>query len=136
MGCTDGISVANSGQILIFRETRWSQGGLLSCGCKNPPSEVFFLKIYLFIFGCTGSMLLCMCFLQLQRAGAALCCGAQALDVQTSVAAASGLSGCGTWAQPLCGMWDLLGPGIAPVSLALQGGFLTTGPSGKPLVKF
>ena len=29
-------------------------------------------------------------------------------------------------------MWDLLGRGIEPVSLALQGGFLTTGPQGKP----
>ena len=29
-------------------------------------------------------------------------------------------------------MWDLTGPGIEPVSLALQGRFLTTGPPGKP----
>ena len=29
-------------------------------------------------------------------------------------------------------MWDLPGPGIEPVILALQGGFLTTGPPGKP----
>ena len=29
-------------------------------------------------------------------------------------------------------MWDLPGPGIEPVSLAFQGGFLTTGPAGKP----
>ena len=27
---------------------------------------------------------------------------------------------------------DLPGPGIEPISLALQGGFLTTGPPGKP----
>ena len=27
------------------------------------------------------------------------------------------------------------GPGIKPVSLALQGGFLTTGPPGKPQVQ-
>ena len=35
---------------------------------------------------------------------------------------------------PSCsaGMWDLPGPGIEPVSLALQRGFLTTGPPGKP----
>ena len=30
-------------------------------------------------------------------------------------------------------MWDLPGPGIKLVSLALQGRFLTTGPPGKPL---
>ena len=29
-------------------------------------------------------------------------------------------------------MWDLSGPGIKPVSPALTGRFLTTGPSGKP----
>ena len=34
----------------------------------------------------------------------------------------------------LLGMWDLAGPGIEPVSLALQGRFLTTGPPGKPSV--
>ena len=28
-------------------------------------------------------------------------------------------------------MWDLPGPGIEPVSPALAGGFLTTGPPGK-----
>ena len=28
-------------------------------------------------------------------------------------------------------MWDLSGPGIEPVSPALAGGFLTTGPPGK-----
>ena len=29
-------------------------------------------------------------------------------------------------------MWDLPGPGNKPVLLVLQGGFLTTGPPGKP----
>ena len=33
-------------------------------------------------------------------------------------------------------MWDLAGPGIELVSLALQGRFLTTGPPGKPSVSF
>ena len=33
----------------------------------------------------------------------------------------------------LCGMWDLPGPGLKPVSPALAGRFLTTVPSGKPL---
>ena len=31
-----------------------------------------------------------------------------------------------------CGMWDLPGPGIEPVSPELAGGFLTTVPPGKP----
>ena len=30
-------------------------------------------------------------------------------------------------------MWDLPGPGLEPMSLALAGGFLTTVPPGKPL---
>jgi len=29
-------------------------------------------------------------------------------------------------------MWDLLGPGIKPMSPALAGGFFTTEPLGKP----
>ena len=44
-----------------------------------------------------------------------------------------GLSSCGTWAQLPYGMWDLPGPGVKPVFPALQGGFLTTRPPGKPL---
>ena len=48
-----------------------------------------------------------------------------------------GFDSCGAKAQELwhlvatvaCG---ILGPGIEPVSPALQGGFLTTGPPGKP----
>ena len=35
----------------------------------------------------------------------------------------------GGWA----GIWDLLRPGIEPVFPVLAGGFLTTGPPGKPL---
>ena len=42
------------------------------------------------------------------------------------------LSNCGSRAQLLRGMWDLLGPGLEPVSPALAGGFLTTAPPGKP----
>ena len=43
-----------------------------------------------------------------------------------------GLTSCGPLAQLPCGMWDLPRPGIELVSLALQGGFLTTGPPGTP----
>ena len=44
------------------------------------------------------------------------------------------LSSCGSWAQLLCGMWDLPGPGLEPVSPALAGGFSTTAPPGKPRI--
>ena len=39
--------------------------------------------------------------------------------------------GSGSVARGPHGMWDLLGPGIEPVSHALAGRFLTTGPPGK-----
>ena len=44
------------------------------------------------------------------------------------------LSNCGSWAQPLHGMWDLPRPGLEPVSPALAGRLLTTAPPGKPRV--
>ena len=39
------------------------------------------------------------------------------------------LSSCGAWLAH--SLWHLPGPGIEPVSLALTGGFLTSGPPGK-----
>ena len=53
-------------------------------------------------------------------------CGLRALEHR--------LSSCGTQAWLFCGIWDLPDPRIKPVSLALQGGFLTTGLPGKPLL--
>ena len=41
------------------------------------------------------------------------------------------LSNCGSWAQLLCSMWDLPGPGLEPVSPALAGRLSTTAPPGK-----
>ena len=41
------------------------------------------------------------------------------------------LSSCGAQAQLSCGMWDLPGPGIKPMSSALEGEFLSTGPPEK-----
>ena len=52
-------------------------------------------------------------------------CGSQAPECR--------LSSCGAWAQVLCGMWDLPGPGLEPVSPAQAGRFLTTAPPGKSL---
>ena len=45
------------------------------------------------------------------------------------------LSGHGSRAQPLRGMWDLPGPGHEPVSPASAGGLSTTAPPGKPQKK-
>ena len=43
-----------------------------------------------------------------------------------------GFSSCATQVLLTRNMWDLPRPGIELVSRALQGGFLTTGPPGKP----
>ena len=43
-----------------------------------------------------------------------------------------GFSSCSSQAQLLQGMWNLPGPGMELVRLALQGRFLTTRPPGKP----
>ena len=79
----------------------------------NSEDKLFKKKkiIYLFIFGCVGSLLLCTGFLQLRRAGATLCCstqasycggfsccGARALGSRASVVVALRLSSCGSWA--------------------------------------
>ena len=135
-----------------------------------PPFFFFFtLFIYLFIyFGCIGSPLLRVGFLQFWRVGATLLAvrgllvavasfvaehglqvrGLQQLRCMGLVVVAHGLSSCGlralerrlsscgTRVQLLCGMWDLPGPGIKPVSPALAGGFLTTVPPGKSLSVF
>ena len=119
---------------------------------------LFILQIlFIYLLAALGLPLLCAGFLQLRRVGATLrcgvrashcsgfsCCGARALGMQASVVVARRLSSCGlqalerrlsscgTRAQLLCGMWDLPGPGLEPVSPALAGGFLTTAPPGKP----
>ena len=120
-----------------------------------------FLFVCLFILGCFGSLLLCVGFLQLRRAGSTLhcgarasyrggfsCCGAWGLGARASVDAARELSSCGSWtlelrliscgawAQLLCVMGALPGPGLEPMSPALAGRFLTTAPPGKSPHKF
>ena len=87
-----------------------SHGGV-SISLISPFSFFFNLFLFLFIFGCVGSLLLHTCFLQLQRAGATLCCGAwasncggfsccraRALGTWASVVVAHGLSSCGSQA--------------------------------------
>ena len=44
------------------------------------------------------------------------------------------LSSCGSRAHLLRGMWDLLRPGLEPMSPALAGRFSTIAPPGKPLI--
>ena len=79
----------------------------------------FFLKIclYLAALGLRGLSLVWGC--SLTWSSGFSCCGAW-------------LSSYGAQAYLLCVMWDLPGPGIEPMYLALAGRLLTTGLSGKP----
>ena len=91
-----------------------------------------------YISGCAGSWL-CAGFLWLLWGGGggyslivvrrlltavSLCCLAQALGAWASVVVTP-------WAWLPLGMWDPPRPGIKPMSPALAGGFLITGPPGK-----
>ena len=115
---------------------------LLAYGCSVVffrPSLSFFLKNGLFIFSCAGSLLLCVGFLWFAVSGGSSLlhcmgfplrsllllrsvgsgrvgfhsCGLQALELR--------LHSHGAWAQLLHETWNLPGPGIKPVSLALPG---------------
>ena len=119
---------------------------------------LFLINLFiLFIYGCIGSLLLHVGFLQLQQAGATLLAVCGLLTAVASLVEEHGLqahglqqlkqtgfSSCGSWAlecrlsscgtkqaQLLRGMWDLPRPGLEPMSPALAGGFLTTAPPGK-----
>ena len=133
---------------IVVKDLRW-RGSVV----RLPGSCVFF-KIYLCIlfFGCAQSLLLHVAFSSCGQRGLLFVaiCGLligivsfavehrlqvpkfQQLQHMISAVVARGISSCGTRAQQLRGMWNLPRPGIKPVSLTLQGGFLTTGPPGKP----
>ena len=75
--------------------------------------------------GFTKRGLLSSCGAQASHCSGLPCCGAQALGVRASVAVAHGLS-----CSLVCGISP--GLGIEPMSLALAGGFLATGPWKSP----
>ena len=62
---------------------------------------------------------------QASQCGAISHCPVQALGCK-------GFSSSGAQVSLPLSTWDLLGSGITPMSFALAGGFLTTGPPGKP----
>ena len=53
------------------------------------------------------------------------------LGVQATAVASHGLGSCGTWTELPLGTWNLPAKGVEPVSPALAGRFLITGPPGK-----
>ena len=118
----------------------------LSTWTPIPPLFAYpYLLIYYFcphcvqaFFSCSKQGVFSICSVRASHCGGCFCCGALVLGRTGfrscgSRALEQGLSSCGTQAWLLRGMWNLPGPGIKPVSLALTGGFLTTGPPGKSL---
>ena len=125
---------------------------------ENWDLVIFFKFIYfnLFIFGCAGSSQLHGLSLAAENGGySSLWCTVFSLWwlllLQSMCSRHASFSSCGTQAQQMWltgsrvqaqqlwhmslvahGMWDLPGPGLKPVSLALAGSFLTTAPPGKP----
>ena len=99
---------------------------------------IFLCLVVLGLHYCVGFSLVAVLgfslqwFLLLQNTGSRACglrgCGFQALEHRLRI--------CGTRAELLCSMWDLLGPGIEPVSPALASVFFTTEPSRKPQNSF
>ena len=77
---------------------------------------------------CSEWGLLSSCNAQAPHCTRSSYCGAWALDTQASAVVTHGL-------DLFCGMCDLPGPGTEPVSPALPGGFFTTEPPGKSLVR-
>ena len=118
---------------------------------------MFPLYCSFFFFGCAGSSLLHVGFLQLWQARATLHFHVgfslqwltllQSTDSRCAsfVVAVHGLSSCGSWAlkhkvscraqaELLHGMWPLPRSGIETVSPVWAGSFVTTEPPGKPCV--
>ena len=98
---------------------------------------ILFIDLFLAVLGLhrsTGYFLVAACRILTAAASSvaehrlsgtwAQCCGYRALEC--------GLSGCGSWAQLLCIMWDPLGLEIEPMCPALAGGFSITEPPVKP----
>ena len=101
---------------------------------------VCLLKIYIFIFGGAGSLLLCgFSVVAMCRGYSVVVCGF--LMVVASLVAEHGLQVLElqwVWHESLVApqQWDLPRPETEPVSPTLAGGFLTTRPQGKSCLLF
>ena len=78
---------------------------------------------------CCFPLAFCSFSAQASHCGGFSCCRARALQ-------RAGFSTCGTLATLPCALWNLPGPGIEPMSPALAGRFLTTGPPGKSYLRY
>ena len=112
----------------------WDNGFPWDC---EIPSRFFFLNFclsffwhvqttfYLFIFGCVGSSLLA----QASSSWGVRVSHCSGFPFAEHKPWSVGFGGCGTWADLPLDVWNLPRPGIKPMSPALAGRFLTTGPS-------
>ena len=99
--------------------------------------RIFYLFIYLFIFGCVGSSFHARAFSSCGKRGPLFIAVHGPFTLAASLVAGHRLqtrrlSSCGSRAQLLHGIWEFPRPGLEPVSPALAGRFSTTAPPGKP----
>ena len=90
-----GLSLSNNTKLSFIEVERQ----------RNKTACIFF-KLYIYSFSCVGSSLLRVGFLQLQRTGATLHCGARAshcggFSCGAWASRCTGFSSCSTWAQQL-----------------------------------
>ena len=108
----------------LSHPSRWSQ----STELFSPCDAFFLINLFIYYFWLRWVFVAVRGLSLVAVSGGFSCCGAQALGAQASVVVARGLSSCGsgapecrlsscgTPASLLCGMWDLPGPGLEPVS--------------------
>ena len=118
------------------------------CHLRKFQGEVFFKKTFIYFWMPWVFVALLRLFSSCSERGLPSSCGTVASHCngfsccRARTLGPLGFSSYGTWAQQLllseqqgqltCSMWDLPRSGIEPVSLALKGGFFTTGPPEKP----
>ena len=124
--------------------SHWGKGDRASTykfgGYKHSVMTILFFKFIYFLFIFMAVLGLCFCaraFSSCGKRGPLFIAVCRPLTVTASLLVehrlqARRLSSCGSRAQLLRGMWDLLRPGLEPVSPALAGRFSTTAPPGKP----
>ena len=92
---------------------------------------IYFWRHWVFIAMCGHSLMWCV------GGYSSLCCAGFSLQclllLWSTGSRAYGLDSCGTWVYLVHGVWNPPGPGMEPVSPALQGRFLTTVPPGTSL---
>ena len=119
--CDSVLNLLN--QKLSILQSKMAIACIIFCSFKKKYLFTYFLTVldlhyYVWAFSSWGEPGSCC--------GGFSCCGARALECMGSVVVV----------RRSQGMWNLPGPGIEPVSSALAGGSLTTGPLGRSTATF